>query len=417
VSALAGLRVVELVDERTLDTGRMLAELGADVVIVEPPGGSPVRSAPPFERDEPGVERSLRWQAGAISSRSVVLDLADTDDVATFTALVDRADVVLEGRGHALDPLGVGSNALRESRPSLIWVSVTPFGRESARADDPTTDLTLLAGGGVLWNCGYDDHSLPPIRGHGSQAYNIGSWYATIGVLTALAHRDRTGRGQLVDVNLNAACNVTCEQVTYNWLVAGIVMTRQTGRHAAPGPTAPVQVRCADGRYACTGVLPTQPRQFAALDAWLSELGLLDRLPEAVFLELGAARETRVDLADIGSDPEGASILAAARDAISLIASELSAYDFYIASQEHGFPAGAVVSPDEAFEDPHFVARGVQARVASPDDSSTYRVPGPALPMARGLTVPPVRAPTLDEHGVAVRSELQLHHHEEHRHA
>ncbi len=238
----------------------------------------------------------------------------------------------------------------------------------------------------------------------------MGALYTTIGALTALAHRDRTGRGQLVDVNLNAACNVTCEQVTYNWLVAGITMTRQTGRHAAPVPTAPVQVRCADGRYACTGVLPVLPRQFGALHAWLAELGLLERLPEAVFLELGAARASRVDIADIGADPEGASILAAARDAIALIASELSAYDFYVASQEHGFPAGAVVSPDEAFEDPHFVARGIQAEVDQPELGCTHRLPGPGLPLGDGLTTPPTRAPRLDEHSDAIRTELQEHH-------
>jgi crotonobetainyl-CoA:carnitine CoA-transferase CaiB-like acyl-CoA transferase len=182
-------------------------------------------------------------------------------------------------------------------------------------------------------------------------------------------------------------------------------MTRQTGRHAAPAPTAPVQVRCADGRYACTGVLPTQPRQFAALHAWLAELSLLGRLPEAVFLELGAARGTRVDIADIGNDPEGASILAAARDAISLIASELSAYDFYVASQEHGFPAGAEVSPDEAFEDPHFVARGVQIEVDH--DGRSFRFPGPGLPVAPGLSTRLPRAPHVDEHGETIRAELQ----------
>jgi crotonobetainyl-CoA:carnitine CoA-transferase CaiB-like acyl-CoA transferase len=405
VSALAGLRVVELVDERTLDTGRMLAELGADVVVIEPPGGAPVRDLPPFAGDVPERERSLRWWAGAVGTRSIALDLEAPDDLGVFTRLVDGADIVLEGRGHALDAIGAGWDALGATHPDLIWVSITPFGRESPRADEPATDLTLLAGGGVVWNCGYDDHTVPPVRGHGNQAYNIGSWYATIGALTALAHRDRTGRGQLVDVNLNAACNVTCEQVTYNWLVAGIVMTRQTGRHAAPAPTAPVQVRCADGRYACTGVLPTQPHQFAALHVWLAELGLLERLPEAVFLELGAGREGRIDIADIGNDPEGASILAAARDAISLIASELAAYDFYVASQEHGFPAGAVVSPDEAFEDPHFVARGVQIEVDH--DGTPYRFPGPGLPVSASLAVHVPRAPHVDEHGDAIRIELQ----------
>jgi len=407
VSALAGLRVVELVDELTFDAGRMLGELGADVVVVEPPGGSPLRRLPPFAGDEPGPERSLRWWAGAVGARSIALDLSDPDGLATFMALVDTADVVLEGRGHALDVLEAGWDALGRSRRALIWVCVTPFGRESVRADDPSTDLTLLAGGGVVWNCGYDDHTVPPIRGHGNQAYNIGALYATIGALTALAHRDRTGRGQLVDVNVNAACNVTCEQVTYNWLVAGNLLKRQTGRHAAAVPTAPVQVRCADGRYACTGVLPVLPRQFGALHAWLAELGLLERLPEAVFLELGAARDTRVDIADIGADPEGAGILAAARDAIALIASELSAYDFYVASQEHGFPAGAVVAPDEAFEDPHFVARGIQMEVEEPELGHSYRLPGPALPVSTALATRPTRAPRVDEHGDDIRAELQ----------
>jgi crotonobetainyl-CoA:carnitine CoA-transferase CaiB-like acyl-CoA transferase len=411
VSALAGVRVVELVDERTVDAGRMLGELGADVVVVEPPAGSLLRDLPPFVDDQPGRERSLRWWAGAVGTRSIALDLAGDDDLATFAALLDDADLVLEGRGHALDALGAGWDALGPSRPDLIWVSLTPFGRESVRADEPSTDLTLLAGGGVVWNCGYDDHTVPPIRGHGNQAYNVGALYATIGALTALAHRDQTGRGQLVDVNLNAACNVTCEQVTYNWLVAGIVMTRQTGRHAAPIPTAPVQVRCADGRFACTGVLPMLPRQFGALHAWLAELDLLERLPEAVFLELGAARTSRVDIADIGADPEGATILAAARDAIALIASELSAYDFYVASQEHGFPAGAVVSPDEAFEDPHFVARGIQLEVDQPELGRTHRIPGPALPLASGLTTSPTRAPRVDEHGDAIRTELRERQH------
>jgi hypothetical protein len=153
-------------------------------------------------------------------------------------------------------------------------------------------------------------------------------------------------------------------------------------------------------------VLPTQPRQFAALHAWLAELGLLERLPEAVFLELGAARDARVDIADIGNDPEGASILAAARDAISLIASELPAYDFYVASQEHGFPAGAVVSPDEAFEDPHFVARGVQVEVEH--EGTTFRYPGPGLPVSPRLAAHVPRAPHVDEHGDAIRTELQV---------
>jgi hypothetical protein len=148
------------------------------------------------------------------------------------------------------------------------------------------------------------------------------------------------------------------------------------------------------------------PRQFARLHAWLAELDLLDQLPDAVFLELGAQRSAPVDIADIGSDPEAAGILGAARDGIALIASTLSAYDFYVASQEHGFPAGAVVAPDEAFEDLHFVARGIQVEVEHPELAGTYRAPGPPLPVAAGLARRLGRAPLLDEHGDAIRASL-----------
>jgi hypothetical protein len=153
-------------------------------------------------------------------------------------------------------------------------------------------------------------------------------------------------------------------------------------------------------------VLPVLPHQFAVLHEWLAELGLLERLPEAVFLELGAARTARVDIADIGADPEGASILAAARDAITLIASELPAYDFYVASQQRGLAAGAVVAPDEAFEDPHFVDRGIQVELEQPELGRAHRAPGPALPVAAGMSTLPTRAPRVDEHGSAIRAEL-----------
>ncbi len=398
MSALSGLRVLQLVDELTADAGRVLAELGAEVVVVEPPTGSALRAEPPFVDDEPGPERSLRWWAAAAGTRSITVDLESDTGLTEFDALLDTSDIVLEGRGHALDALSAGWDARGRTRASLIWVSITPFGRDSIRADDPAIDLTLLAGGGPVWNCGYSDHSIPPMRGHGNQAYNIGAMYAVIGALTALAHRDQTGRGQLVDVNINAACNVTAEHVTYNWLVIQNLMTRQTGRHASSAPTAPVQVRCADGRYATTGVLPRFPAEFGRLRDWLEELGLLERLPESVFLDLAARRTETVEMVDIATDPEVAAILSAAREAVTLIASELSAYDFYIASQQHGFPAGAVVSPDEAFDDPHFAARGFVHEVERPELERPYRAPGVAYLFSGSPCATPERAPLLDEH-------------------
>src|SRR5206468_895378 len=141
----------------------------------------------------------------------------------------------------------------------------TPSGRGTTRADEAATDLTLLAGGGPVWSCGYDDHALPPVRGGGNQAYHIGGHHAVMALLVALLERERSGRGQLVDVNIHAACNVTTELATYEWLVARATVQRQTGRHASTTRSSPTQVRCADGRHANTGVPPRTPEEFGRL--------------------------------------------------------------------------------------------------------------------------------------------------------
>lgn len=362
--------------------------------MVEPPEGSPDRRRPPFLRDRAGPDRSLRWWSGNAGKLSVTAEF-DVSGVRRLQRLIDSADVVIAGGAEIADEAIKYDVAARES---LIWVAITPFGLNSARAGQPVTDLTMLGGGGPVWNCGYDDHSIPPIRGGGDQASNIAGLYCAIGTLVALAYRDRSGRGQLVEVNVNAACNVTSEQATYHWLVNAENVVRQTGRHAYHVASSPVQVRCADGFYATSGVLPRQPRQFADLLAWLADLDLLDELPEAVFLEMAAARDRPVDIAAIGADDETTAILSAARDAIRLIASRLPAKEFFLTSQRRGFPAGVVLSPEEAFADEHTAARGFRVPVAHPELGQTFDYPGTPYLFSDSPTTAPTRPPLLGEH-------------------
>ena len=397
LNALADLRVVEIGGQFTAIGGRVLAELGADVIVVEPPGGSPQRLRPPFVDDEAGTDRSLRWWAGNIGKRSVTIDLESTPGIDALRRLIDSADIVVA----AGDQLAQGAISYQDAavrQPRLIWVSVTPFGIGSARADQPVTDLTILAGSGPVWNCGYDDHSIPPMRGAGEQSANIAGMYAAIGALIALAHRDHAGIGQLVDINVTAACNVTCEQTTYHWLVNHAVCLRQTGRHAYPTPSSPVQVRCADGQYATTGVLPRKPEDFRGLTQWLQDLGLIDELPEAVFLELAGSRDAPVDMSLIGEDDETTAILSAARDAVTLIASRLPAKEFFLDSQRRGFAAGAILPPHEAFDDEHTVARGLHVPVPHPELDRTFVYPGPPYVFSASEPRRPTRPPLLGEH-------------------
>ena len=113
-------------------------------------------------------------------------------------------------------------------------MSVTPFGRDNPRAHEPFVDLTVLAGGGPVWSCGYDDHTLPPVRGGGNQGYQTASLHAVVATLVAVLHRDVTGAGQFVDVE-HARRRERDHRVrgSYTWLVAQETVQRQTCRHAA----------------------------------------------------------------------------------------------------------------------------------------------------------------------------------------
>jgi len=409
MSALAGIRVIELASERIAFAGKLLGDMGADVILVEPPGGDPSRNYPPFLDDRPGENRSLYWWHYHTSKRGIVLDLDSAADRAAFLRLIATADVLLESEPiRRLAELGIDYADLSARRPGLIHVAVTPFGRRNPKSDLPATDLTILAGGGPVWSCGYDDHSLPPVRGQGNQGYHIGCHFAVMATLTALLHRFAAGAGQFVDVSMHAAANVTTESASYGWLVNRSIVQRQTGRHAHSRPTGETQVRCADGRYANTGVPPRAPAEFARLLAWLRQLGLEDDLPEAVFLEMGANWEGPFDLTRIGTDDTITAVFGAGREALKLIASNVTAKAFFLGCQRAGLAVGVIYAPEEAFEDEHFVARGFQVEVNHDELGRAFRYPGapyllPASPWRISR-----RAPALGEHTAEVLEELDL---------
>ena len=337
---LADLRVVELCSERGAWAGKLLADMRADVVKVEPPGGDITRTYPPF--------------------------------------------------------LGLDFPDLQPSNERLIYVSITPFGRNAPRANESANDLTILAGGGPGWNNGYDDHSLPPVRGGGNQGYHTGCHFAVMSALVALLHRDNGGRGQHIDVNMHAAANVTTGAGSYTWLVARDTVQRQTGRHAAENPTMPSQVRSADGRYANTGVPPRRPHEFKLTHQWLEELDLLEHFHAAALLLLGAECE-QIDLSKLASDEDLRAIFGAGREAMAYIASHLTAYDFFTGAQERGFQVGIIYSPEEAMADPHFVARGFPVEVEHPEHGRSFTYPGAPYKFEKSPWSVR-RAPLLGEH-------------------
>ena len=409
MTALTGLRVVELAREPIAWAGKLLADMGADVILVEPPGGDPSRTYPPFLDDQPGLDRSLYWWHYHTSKRGVVLDLDDAADRERFQALIATTDVLLEAEPrHRLAALGLDYADLVAIKPDLIHVAVTAYGRNDPKSDLPYTDLTLMAASGPPWSCGYDDHSLPPVRG-ALQGYHTASHFAAMSAMTALLHRGATGIGQFIDVSMTAASNVCTEGASYSWLVAGRTVQRQTGRHAAIAPTSETQQLCADGRYVNTGVPPRKPAEFAALDAWLMDLGLDAELPEAVFLKIGACWQGTFDLSLLGVDDEVTAIFSAGREALKLIASKIPAQDFFIGCQRAGLAVGVVNAPEEAFEDEHIKARGFQVPMRHEDLDRTITYPGAPYVFAHSSWAISRRAPKLGEHDAEVFAELESH--------
>jgi crotonobetainyl-CoA:carnitine CoA-transferase CaiB-like acyl-CoA transferase len=405
---LAGLRGLELAGERSAFAGRLLAGLGAEVLLIEPPGGDRMRTYEPFLDDEPGPERSLfAWHYNA-GKRGITLNLESERGREILRQLAAGADFMLESEPPGrLAGLGLDYPDLQPLNPKLVMISVTPFGRSGPRAAEAATDLTILAAGGPAWMCGYDDHTLPPVRGGGNQGYQTGSHFAVMSALAALLHRNSTGRGQHIDVNMHAAANVTTEAGSYTWLVSQEITQRQAGRHAATTPTMPTTVRCADGRLVNTTVPPRNPSQFRACYEWLAALGVAEGFEGLAVLRSGFEGE-RVDVFLAGEDPDIRAKMVAGRRALELIASQMPAYEFFTGAQERGFQVAIIYSPEEAFEDPQFVARGFQVEVDHPELGRSFRYPGAPIRFTASPWQGGTRAPLLGEHNTEVLGGLGI---------
>jgi crotonobetainyl-CoA:carnitine CoA-transferase CaiB-like acyl-CoA transferase len=349
----------------------------------------------------------LWWWNYNSSKRSIVLDLTTEQGRDDFRRLAQSADIVLEGEDPGtLDALAVDHTQIRAEEPRLVWVSVTPNGRRCAELHEPATDLTLLAAGGAVWNCGYDDHSLPPIRPSGNHSQHTASAFAVMGALTAVVHRDVTGAGQHVDVSMLAATNVTTEVSSVDYLYRGATNQRQTGRHASEHHTMDIQAMAGDGGYASNPLGLTTAGNYQSVLDWLRELGLENDFPEAFFLQMGVERGG-VSLKVLGQDVEATEIYRAGREALYLIASRLTTAEFFVQAQNRGIACGAVYAPDEALADDHFRFREYPMAVRHDELARTFTYPG--LPF-KGEAIPRMirRAPKVGEHTAEILAELRV---------
>ncbi len=200
---LSPYRVLDLTDEKGLLCGKLLGDLGADVIKVERPGGDLARKIGPFYHDEVDPEKSLFWLAFNTSKRGITLDIETASGQELFRSMVKSADFVIESfRPGYLDKLGLGYKALEKINPGIIMVSITPFGQSGPYRDYKAPDIVAWAMGGQMYRFG--DVDRPPVRiSHHSQSYLHAGAEAAVGAILALYHREMTGEGQQIDVSVH----------------------------------------------------------------------------------------------------------------------------------------------------------------------------------------------------------------------
>lgn len=202
---LTGARVLDLTDGGgALLCGQILGDLGADVVVVEPPGGLNARRVGPFAGDGRDPERSLNWWSLNRNKRGITVDLETREGQDTLRNLAASADFLLESfEPGYLDNLGLGYDALAAANPRLVMVSITPFGQSGPKAHWASADITAYASAGPLLMQGDDDR--PPVALRVPQAMLHAGAEAAVGALVAHVARERDGGGQHVDVSAQTA--------------------------------------------------------------------------------------------------------------------------------------------------------------------------------------------------------------------
>ena len=393
--ALSDLTVLDLCDEKGQLIGKLLGEMGARVVKIEPPDGDPARTVLPFRDDVPDENQSLYFWSFNTAKEGITLDLNKTAGQDVLRRLVSKADLLLESFAPGyMESLGLGYEELSTINPSLIMTSLTGFGQDGPYRDYKTSDLVAMAMGGVMHSCGYDDlPGAPPIRPSGGHGYIIASNYATLGTLMALNWRDMTGEGQYVDASIHEACSCTTEAAMPTYIYTKELVKRQTGRHHGVQPTPKTLCPTADGKYINVFAVFTSLDQWLSLVGWMDAAGMAEDLTDPRYRDMARMRMR------VGPEVDHAFVVVKKFIAVH------NAEEIYRGAQGRKFPWAIIRSPEENLDDPHFAEdRGVFAQIEHPELGETYTYAGRPYIM-NGTPWRSFRSPLLGEHNDLVYGE------------
>ncbi|MDO8636331.1 MAG: CoA transferase [Dehalococcoidia bacterium] len=391
-SALTPFRALDLTNERGFLCGKILAELGADVIKIEPPGGDPSRRHGPFYQNKPDPENSLYWWAFNTSKRGVTLDLKDTKGQDVFKKLVKTTDFIFESFAPGyLDSMGLGYSILKQINPGLIFVSITPYGQTGPHKDFKATDLTLMAMGGQMSVSGDSDR--PPVRISVPQAYLHGGLNAAAGCLIALHNREKTGAGQYIDVSIHESIVRTLgPELTY-WYYA----KEQCHRHGPSRPRAEILVRdiwpCQDGYLTVKVFGGPRLKEIKALIDWMVREGKGGALKDVNWDNMGTF--TRFDKE-----------VEEAQELIGRFFAEHKVSEIMELALKEQLPIMPNNSLAGVRHDEQLAARNFWATVKQPQTGRSIAYPGAPFKMSETPWKLRSPAPRIGEHNQEVMAEL-----------
>lgn len=274
---LSPYRVLDLTNERGLLCGKLLGDLGANIVKIEPPEGSSARHIGPFVKSPSQSRQSLTWMAFTQNHKSITLSLQTETSRELFRKLISTSDFLIESFAPGyMNSLGLGYDDLRQLNPKLIMVSITPFGQTGPWRNYQATDLTGVALGGSMYLTGDPDR--PPVRiSHSPQFWLVGAASGAAGGMIAHHYRMLTGVGQHVDVSCQQAITRTLSHAPQMWDLNGKILKRNGAYRQVGSATTRISFPCKDGYISFFypgGAVGA--RSMAGLAHWMEEQGIGD---------------------------------------------------------------------------------------------------------------------------------------------
>ena len=362
-------RVLDLTTERGLLCGQILGDLGADVIKIEPVGGSPVRQLPPFFLDKPGPERSVYWWAYNRNKRGITLDLEREQGREMLRQLASKADFLIESANPGYwTQLGLGYQELSALNPGLIMVSITPFGQDGPKAGYADSDLIIMAAGGVL--IFYGDEDRAPIRMSVPQAYLHASVDGAAAALIACYERLDSGIGQHVDVAAQESVGLANQSNALTVPIRG----EETRRMAGGAQLGPLRVPL---------VWNAKDGQITFVFLFGSALGPFTQKFINYLYEHGACDEAMRDTdwvsygADLLSGRISMEDYERRKAVIAQFFRQKTKAELFEAARERTMLIAPVSTIEDVLQNPQFIAREYWQRITHPQTGRTMIYPGP----------------------------------------